>query len=101
MDVREEVMSGIQAGHQTTPTFLFEDAPKSLAHHYNIKLKTEEVLVEKCLQNIARERGKSKIPDTATKKRTIIGQSYCVQDSWQRHIFHPERCLSQSQLASH
>lgn len=43
--VGEELISGIQACNPTTETFLSEEALKSLAAHFRIQLKPEELLV--------------------------------------------------------
>uniref|UniRef100_A0A8D0AYQ8 Zinc finger MYM-type protein 1 n=1 Tax=Sander lucioperca TaxID=283035 RepID=A0A8D0AYQ8_SANLU len=43
----EALMSGIHACNPTTETFLSEEALKSLASHYKIQLKPEELLVAK------------------------------------------------------
>ncbi|KAI4817225.1 hypothetical protein KUCAC02_009501 [Chaenocephalus aceratus] len=63
-DVGEELMSGIQACNSTTATFLAEDALKSLASHYKIQLKSEELLVAKHF--FKRRLEKEKVPDIAT-----------------------------------
>ncbi|KAJ4925869.1 hypothetical protein JOQ06_008055 [Pogonophryne albipinna] len=63
-DVGEELMSGIQACNPTTATFLSEDALKSLATHYKIQLKSEELLVAKHF--FKRRLEKEKVPDIAT-----------------------------------
>lgn len=43
----EELLSGIQACNSSTETFLSEEGLKSLATHYRIQLKPEEILVAK------------------------------------------------------
>ncbi|KAJ4946118.1 hypothetical protein JOQ06_023793 [Pogonophryne albipinna] len=63
-DVGEELMSGIRACNPTTATFLSEDALKSLASHYKIQLKSEELLVAKHFSK--RRLEKEKVPDIAT-----------------------------------
>lgn len=64
-DVGAELMSGIQACNPTSATFLSEDALKSLARHYKIKLKPEELLVARSFFQISLEKEK-KFPDIAT-----------------------------------
>lgn len=60
----EALMSGIHACNPTTETFLSEEALKSLASHYKIQLKPEELLVAKSFIN--RRMEKETVPDTST-----------------------------------
>ncbi len=73
-DVGEELMLGIQAGNPTTASFLSEDALKSLAAHYNIPLKPEELLVAKNF--IKRRLEKEQVPDTATVFKLLDGDMF-------------------------
>lgn len=60
----EALMSGIHACNPTTETFLSEEAFKSLASHYKIQLKPEELLVAKSFIN--RRMEKETVRDTST-----------------------------------
>lgn len=68
-DVGEDLMSGIQACNTTSETFLSEDALHSLASHYNMELKPEELLVARNFikRKLEKEKGKQ-VCDAATEK---------------------------------
>ncbi len=62
--VGEKLMLGIQACNPSTETFLSEEALQSLATHYKIQLKPEELLVAKSF--LKKKMENEIVPDTAT-----------------------------------